>query len=84
MIKDNKALSADSMNDLQLAALARFAEEESRDKSSRIIYTVSDALYAGAMKFTMIFALDALGHENEFGIKKRGNEWVRNTGSADM
>lgn len=79
MIKDNKALSAAS-----LAALVRLAEEESRNKSSRLIYTVSDALYDGVTKFTMIFALDSLGHENEFGIRKRGNKWVRNTGSADM
>ena len=84
MIIENKALSAEPMNDLQLAALARFAEEESRDKSSRLIYTVSDALYDGVTKFTMIFALDALGQENEFGIRKRGNKWVRDTVSADM
>ena len=43
MITENKALSADALKDLQLAAVARIAEEESRNKSRRLIYTVSDA-----------------------------------------
>jgi len=77
MIKDNKALSAAS-----LAAVALLAEEESRDKSSRLIYTVSDARYAEMMNQTL--APKELGHGLKVDIKKRGNKWVRDTVSADM
>lgn len=77
MIKDNKALSAAS-----LAAVAFLAEEESRDKSSRLIYTESDARYAEIIKKTV--APKELGHVLKLDIRKRGNEWVRNTGLADM
>ena len=77
MIKDNKALSAAS-----LAAVALLAEEESRDKSSRLIYTESDARYAEIIKKTV--APKELGHVLKLDIRKRGNEWVRNTGLADM
>ena len=82
MITENKALSADSLNDLQLAALARLAEEESRNKSSRLIFTESDARYAEIIKKTV--APKELGHVLKLDIRKRGNEWVRNTGLADM
>jgi len=77
MIKDNKALSAAS-----LAAVALLAEEESRDKSSRLIYTESDARYAEIIKKTV--APKELGHVLKLDTRKRGNEWVRNTGLADM
>ena len=77
MIKDNKALSAAS-----LAAVALLAEEESRDKSSRLIFTESDARYAEIIKKTV--APKELGHVLKLDIRKRGNEWVRNTGLADM
>lgn len=77
MITENEALSAAS-----LAAVALLAEEESRDKSSRLIYTESDARYAEIIKKTV--APKELGHVLKLDIRKRGNEWVRNTGSADM
>jgi len=77
MITENEALSAAS-----LAAVALLAEEESRDKSSRLIYTESDARYAEIIKKTV--APKELGHVLKLDIRKRGNEWVRNTGLADM
>ena len=77
MITENEALSAAS-----LAAVALLAEEESRDKSSRLIYTVSDARYAEIIKKTV--APKKLGYGFKLDVRKRGNKWVRNTGLADM
>jgi hypothetical protein len=77
MITENEALSAAS-----LAAVALLAEEESRNKSSRLIYTESDARYAEIIKKTV--APKELGHVLKLDIRKRGNKWVRDTVSADM
>ena len=40
---ENRTLSADELKDLRLAAVSLLAEEESRNKSNRMIYYTSDS-----------------------------------------
>jgi len=69
MITENKALSAAS-----LAAVALLAEEESRNKSNRMIYHTPDSRYMEMMKFVNAIEPKELGHGLKVDIRKRGVE----------
>ena len=64
MITDNKALSA----------VALLAEEESRNKSNRMIYHITDSRYAEMMRFNETLEPKELGHGFKLDVRKRGIE----------
>ncbi len=69
MITENKTISAAS-----LAALAQLAEEESRNKSNRMIYYMVDSRYTEMMKFNEELESNELGHGFKLDDRKRGIE----------
>ena len=74
MITDNKALSVDVLIDLRLIAVAQLAEEESRNKSRRMIYYTSDSRYAEMMRLNESLEPKKLGHGYKLDVRKRGIE----------
>ena len=74
MITENKALSADALKDLRLAAVTLLAEKESRNKSNRMIYYTSDARYMKMMKSDEALESKELGYGFKADIRKRGIE----------
>ena len=74
MITENKALSADTLETMRLAAVAFLAEEESRNKSNRMIYHISDARYMEMMRFDEALEPKELGHRFKLDVRKRGIE----------
>ena len=64
MITDNKALSA----------VALLAEEESRNKSNRMIYHITDSRYAEMIQFNETLEPKVLGHGFKLVNRKRGIE----------
>ena len=64
MITDNKALSA----------VALLAEEESRNKSNRMIYHITDLRYAEMMKLNESLEPKEMGHGIKVDVRKRGIE----------
>lgn len=74
MITENNTLSPDALKDLRLAALAELDEEESRNKSNRMIYYMVDSRYMEMMKFNEVLEPDELGHGFKLDVRKRGIE----------
>lgn len=64
MITEEKALSA----------IALLAEEESCNKSNRMIYHITDSRYAEMMKLNESLESKELGHGRNLDIRKRGIE----------
>ena len=64
MIAEEKALSA----------IALLAEEESRSKSNRMIYHITDSRYAEMMRFDKAQEPKELGHGFKLDVRKRGIE----------
>ena len=64
MITENKAL----------LAVALLAEEESRNKSNRMIYHIPDSRYMEMMRFDETLEPKALGHGFKLDVRKRGIE----------
>ena len=71
---ENKALSADSLEKLRLAAVAQLAEEESRNKSRRCIYEIPASSYTEMMRFDEAMEPKELGYGFIADIRKRGIE----------
>ena len=74
MITENKALSANSLEKLRLVAVALLAEEESRNKSNRMIYHITDSRYTEKMRFDKAQEPKELGHGFKLDVRKRGIE----------
>ena len=64
MIAENKTLSA----------VAQLAEEESRNKSNRMIYHIIDSRYLEMVKFKAALEPKELGHGFKLDVRKRGIE----------
>ena len=64
MITEKKAISA----------VALLAEEESRNKSNRMIYHITDSRYAEMLRFNETLKPKELGHGLKVDIRKRGIE----------
>jgi len=64
MIAENKALSA----------VAFLAEEESRNKSNRMIYHISDSRYTEMVRLDEALEPKELGHGLKVDVRKRGIE----------
>ena len=64
MIAENKTLSA----------VALLAEEESRNKSNRMIYHTTDSRYMEMLRFEEALDLKELGHGFKLDVRKRGIE----------
>jgi len=74
MITENNTLSADALESLRLVTVAQLAEEESRNKSNRMIYHTSDSRYTEMMRFAEALELKELGHGFKLDVRKRGIE----------
>jgi len=74
MTTENKALSSGALNKLRLVAVAQLAEEESRNKSNRMIYHTPDSRYMEMMKFEVALEPKELGHGFKLDVRKRGIE----------
>lgn len=74
MIIENKSLSAEALKDFRLAAVAQLAEDESRNKTKRMIYHIIDSRYLEMMKFAVTLETKELGHGFKLNVRKRGIE----------
>lgn len=71
---ENKALSADALKVMRLAAVTQLAEEESQNKSNRMIYHITDSRYTEMMRFDKVQEPKELGHGFKLDVRKRGIE----------
>jgi len=69
MITENQTISAAS-----LATVAQLAEEESRNKSNRMIYYMVDSRYMEIMKLNESLEPKELGYGFKLDVRKRGIE----------
>lgn len=74
MITENNTLPADSLEILRLVTVAQLAEEESRNKSNRMIYHIPNSRYTEMMRFAEALEPKELGHGFKLNVRKRGIE----------